>query len=326
MCDSRPRLRRWLDGFGAYFSYFSAFLMISALLLAALFFRLSIEQRLAQIGVLRATGFSLADIRRLFLLEAAAIVAAGTILGIALAIGWAALMMFALRTWWIGAVGTTQLHLRVDAMSLLAGAAGAALAAFATIAWTVRFARPLYAARTTLRHAGPVGDSPTRRVAVSGVHRDGGHARSTGVRALHRSRRRIFWAGALILVGGLAIYRAWIARRRLSHAGLVSVRTLGQRNTSWRPGRSVAVAGLIAAAVFVLVSVDAFRRGTPAVGARDRAPGGSRCWLNPRFQSCRIFKRPTAAGPSGSTTARAVRWPARRSSVSACGRATMRVA
>ena len=33
--------------FGAYFSYFSFFLMVSALLLAALFFRLSLEQRLA---------------------------------------------------------------------------------------------------------------------------------------------------------------------------------------------------------------------------------------------------------------------------------------
>ena len=43
--------------FGAYFSYFSFFLMVAALLLAALFFRLSIEQRASQIGVLRAGGF-----------------------------------------------------------------------------------------------------------------------------------------------------------------------------------------------------------------------------------------------------------------------------
>ena len=43
--------------------------MVSALLLSALFFRLSIEQRLPQIGVLRAAGFSLADIRRVFLIE-----------------------------------------------------------------------------------------------------------------------------------------------------------------------------------------------------------------------------------------------------------------
>ena len=124
--------------FGAYFSYFSFFLMVSALLLSALFFRLSIEQRLAQIGVLRATGFRLADIRRLFLLEASVVIAAGAVAGVVLAVGWAALMMFALRTWWVGAVGTTQLRLHVDASSLVIGAVGAAIAAFAAIAWTVR--------------------------------------------------------------------------------------------------------------------------------------------------------------------------------------------
>ena len=63
--------------FGAYFSYFSFFLMVSALLLAALFFRLGIEQRLAQAGILRATGFSLAHLRRLFLIEGGLLSLAG---------------------------------------------------------------------------------------------------------------------------------------------------------------------------------------------------------------------------------------------------------
>jgi len=50
--------------FGAYFSYFSFFLVVSALLLTALFFRLGIEQRLREIGVLRAAGFSITTIQR----------------------------------------------------------------------------------------------------------------------------------------------------------------------------------------------------------------------------------------------------------------------
>ena len=44
--------------FGEYFVYFSFFLMAAALLLAALFFRLSVEQRLREIGMLRAMGYS----------------------------------------------------------------------------------------------------------------------------------------------------------------------------------------------------------------------------------------------------------------------------
>ena len=62
--------------FGAYFLYFSFFLVVSAILLAALFFRLSVEQRLPEIGLLRAEGYDLSTVRRLFMLEAA-LVSAG---------------------------------------------------------------------------------------------------------------------------------------------------------------------------------------------------------------------------------------------------------
>ena len=54
------------------------------LLLAALFFRLSIEQRASQIGLLRAAGFAVAAVRRVFLLESAVIVILGAVAGAAL--------------------------------------------------------------------------------------------------------------------------------------------------------------------------------------------------------------------------------------------------
>ena len=44
--------------FGEYFTYFSFFLVVSALLLAALFFRLGVEQRVREVGLLRAVGFT----------------------------------------------------------------------------------------------------------------------------------------------------------------------------------------------------------------------------------------------------------------------------
>ena len=49
--------------FGEYFVYFSFFLMVSALLLTGLFFKLGVEQRMREIGVLRALGFSIPKIR-----------------------------------------------------------------------------------------------------------------------------------------------------------------------------------------------------------------------------------------------------------------------
>ena len=49
---------RGATDFGEYFVYFSFFLVVSALLLAALFFRLGVEQRAREVGLLRAVGFT----------------------------------------------------------------------------------------------------------------------------------------------------------------------------------------------------------------------------------------------------------------------------
>src|SRR5262245_58098394 len=124
--------------FGEYFTYFSMFLVWSALLLAALFFRLSVEQRARELGLLRAVGFSTARVRRLFLAEGLALALAGAAIGVAAALGYAAVMMLGLRTWWTGAVATTSLALHVTPSSLAAGAAGALVAAMACIWWTLR--------------------------------------------------------------------------------------------------------------------------------------------------------------------------------------------
>ena len=115
--------------FGEYFTYFSFFIVVSALLLVVLFFKLGIEQRLRQIGILRAAGFTMATIRRLLLAEAAILAVAGGALGAAGAVLYARLIVHGLRTWWVGAVGTTELQVHVSPASLLAGAAGGVLAA-----------------------------------------------------------------------------------------------------------------------------------------------------------------------------------------------------
>ena len=57
--------------FGEYFLYFSFFLVVSALLLAYLFFAVGLEQRTVEVGVLASMGFSAAAIRRVFIREGA---------------------------------------------------------------------------------------------------------------------------------------------------------------------------------------------------------------------------------------------------------------
>ena len=52
---------------GEYFLYFSFFLIVAAVLLSASFFRLGVEQRVREVGTLRAVGYSTSRIRRVFL-------------------------------------------------------------------------------------------------------------------------------------------------------------------------------------------------------------------------------------------------------------------
>ena len=110
--------------FGEYFLYFSFFLVVSALLLASLFFKFGIEQRLREIGTLQAIGFPRSKIRNLFLAEGLVLSLVGSLLGLVGAVAYGYLILLGLRTWWVGAVGTTELTLHVAPAWLAIGVGG----------------------------------------------------------------------------------------------------------------------------------------------------------------------------------------------------------
>ncbi len=129
---------RGATNFGEYFLYFSFFLVISALLLTALFFKLGVEQRLREIGLLQAIGYPASQVRKLFLVEGIVISIVGSVIGLAGALAYGQLMMIGLSTWWVEAVGTTMLKLHVAPLSLLIGAVAGVVAALVCIVWTLR--------------------------------------------------------------------------------------------------------------------------------------------------------------------------------------------
>lgn len=269
--------------FGEYFAYFSAFLMMSSLLLTALFFRLSVEQRLPAIGVMRAAGLPIAMIRRLFLLESAAVAVVGAFAGVALAIAWAALMMFGLRTWWVGAVGTTRLQLHVSAMPLVAGAASSAIAALLSIAWSMRAIGKitprslLSGQRAELSSPRPIVRFRGRDAWVTAASLAAGITLSAlSLARIIPAAAGFFGAGTCVLIAGLAACHGAAARLAAltTSRAARSVSRLGLANLTWRQGRSLTAVGLVSASVFVLISVDAFRQDPAAAGDRASGTGG----------------------------------------------------
>ncbi len=121
--------------FAQYFVSFSFFLIVAAVLLVAMLFRLNIEQRARQLGLLSAIGFAPRRLRRLALGEGMLLALIGGIVGLAGAVAYTWLIMAGLRTWWVGAVGTTAMHLYVNPMTLAIGLISSLFVAFFAILW-----------------------------------------------------------------------------------------------------------------------------------------------------------------------------------------------
>jgi len=262
---------RGATDFGEYFVYFSFFIVVSALLLVALFFKLGIEQRVREVGLLRAVGFGPSQVRRLFLQEGILLAVVGSVLGIGGALGYAWLMMYGLRSWWVDAVGTTALTLHVSPASLVGGAIGGVIAAVGCIWWTLR-ALSRISERSLLM--GTLDNSNSQLPMSARAWKWPLASATLAILALlllagatTGSVERVgafFGAGSALLLASLCA-ATWLFRRRARRGieghGWLSVSRLGMRTATYRPGRSVLSIAVIASATFILISVEAFRRG-----------------------------------------------------------------
>jgi ABC-type antimicrobial peptide transport system permease subunit len=293
--DQGQAASRGATDFGEYFLYFSFFLVVAALMLTTLFFKLGIEQRAREIGTLQAIGFSDADIRRLFLVEGMLLAGIGSLLGLVGAIGYAALLMYGLRTWWVGAVGTTALTLHISWLWLVVGAVAGIAAAVVCIFFTLR---KLGRSSTRSLLMGSIEDVSRKDAKLKRKAQIRGFAsfallRETflgplftlvgiglliaGAIQLIPRVAAFFGGGVILLVAGVLLLSSWLKRSRrpmIQGSGWWTIARLGFRNATYRPGRTVLCITLIASAAFIIVAVDAFRRSGAAATDRKSGTGG----------------------------------------------------
>jgi putative ABC transport system permease protein len=261
--------------FGGLFIGLSFFLIAAALLLTGLLFGLAADQRMREVGLLRAVGFQAGLARRLILGEAALVAGAGTVAGCLVGLGYAKAVLWALVTVWRGATNAPVLLFDVTSTSIILGGGASFIAAMAVMTLvlhrhTRREARQLLAGQVHngRRHSGGNFNAIVAGLGVVGAValltlQPGGSAAQAGI---------FFGAGALLLIAGLgaarwALSRAWIAGGALQRRGQLAIWGLARR-----PTRSAATMMIVAVGVFLVVAIGANRL-DPMRDASARASG-----------------------------------------------------
>src|SRR3954470_19026886 len=268
--------------FGEYFTYFSFFLVAAAVILALLFFRLGVEQRLRQIGILRTAGLTIAQVRTLLIAEALVLAVLGSGAGMAGALVYGKVIMFGLRTWWVGAVGTTKLSVHVSWTSLVIGALAGIITAIGCVTISVcslaRLSPRQLLNAQSLDSDRPVA-RPSRRIFIVKWTLAAAGAAMLAAGFADRALRTamFFSAGATLLGASMCQVSSSLRSRQaltIGGRGAWPLWRLGFRGAAFRPSRSVMSIALIASAAFIIVAVDAFRRGDPSLTDVHSGTGG----------------------------------------------------
>ena len=251
--------------FGTLFSSLSAFIIVAVALLVGMLFRIGVEQRSREIGILQAVGYPLTKIRRRFLYEGGIIVGIGSLWGCLLAVGYAQLMIFGLQTWWLPAIGTPFMELHISVWSLLIGALISLAVVMLSIRLTVHKVGKtstvsLLAGKADFVEAA-VGDKPKGR-RMGGPLSWLAAAIGLGIGIwVEQPVVSLLFVALLVIGVGSEVFNKWLKSQNVPKQ-LNRVR-FAVRNAARQPGRSKTCVTTISIACCIIVAVGANRHDAP---------------------------------------------------------------
>lgn len=256
--------------FGGLFLGFSFFLIVAALVLVGLLFRLTLDRRAGEVGLLIATGYRVRTVRFLLLVEGLALAIMGAVIGLALGVAYNRFLLQVLVDLWPDKELANVLRPHAAPMSFSLGFVltvfMSLLALWIGIRGLVKIAPPALlrgeneppvsftAAGSRLRHwIAPVSALLGIALVVGGKF-----VSNPDFQAMS-----FFCGGGLLLMAGLALAWSWMKRARhgvVDGRGASALARLGARNAARNPMRSLLTIALLASAAFLLVAVESFRR------------------------------------------------------------------
>ena len=256
----------------------SVFLMAAAVALTAMLFRFHLEQRNRESGLLAALGIPPGRLLRWRLAEGLAVVTVGSLLGTVLALVYTRLLLGWLATIWSGPGEPGGMVFHATPATVIGGVVGFGAMMMAVIWWVTR--RQMRQPASLRLAAGT--EEIRRGKAKSGawlaiVFSMAGLC-AMAASGLIGAQGACFLAGGCFLLAGLAAYHGTL--RQPVTGGVLTAKRLVALNCGRRAMRSLVVVGSLAAGVFLVIAVAAFRKpGSTAWQLRDSGTGGFALWL-----------------------------------------------
>jgi len=264
--------------FGQLFLGLSFFLLLTALLITALLFRLNLETREKQIGTMVQLGFSRKLLFRIFLAEGLLIALPGIAAGLLLGLLYVGVIFYFLNSIWFDIVRTSVILLNVRISTLVVGVLLSLVISGLSILFPLRnYLRKSVAIlqkKSGLSSSKPksgsimwvgvllllIGLSVTLHQIVAGGSQIPGY---------------FFISGVFFLSGWLWVFRSLISRNSLKNEHPPGLYTLLQRSASRHLNRSMAIVITFSLGAFLVIAVGANRQGlSPSGKDKNSGTGG----------------------------------------------------
>jgi putative ABC transport system permease protein len=267
--------------FGGLFLGFSLFLIVAALVLVGLMFRLNMDRRATEVGGLLAMGFPPRTVLRVLLVEGGVLVLLGAAVGVVLALAYSRGLVGVLLALWPDPAVRQYFRPHATLLSGVIGVVATVLLTLVSIWFAVRklvhIPPPALLRGVTSIAADDTTTRPVRRWLPIVVGLVGGLLIVVGTVFPNPDYRAgsFFTGGGLVFLAGLLAIRQRLLRGSTAlptSAGSGALLRLGPRTASRFVGRSLLTVFLLGSATFLLVAVESFRR-SPETDFADKTGG-----------------------------------------------------
>ena len=260
--------------FSGLFIGLSFFILVASIILTALLFRLNLESRSTQIGLLVALGFQQKHIRSFYLSEGFVVSLFGGLVGLVISYFYTTLVFRILNSLWFDIVRTNVLEIQLLPSTLVIGLVISLVVSLVAIAISLRRFQKQKAVE--LQKQIGVKESHLKTRLLNGVLW-GALALSVVVFVMQLFAKQadasmFFMSGGLMLLGLLLLFRKLLQKREAKKSREFQFSQLSAINLTQNISRSTTIVTLFALGTFIVISTGSYKMDLIA-GANKKTSG-----------------------------------------------------